>query len=155
VAPGLPAAELPRAQLTVVWANPSSRFTVACGGELFDGRQHHLRGASGGGPLTERFIVRSGNGQVQCFLAEHGATPSRWAIFTDAFSCLPGANVRLDMRLDELPDGRLVFDAAYSGDRCQSLPDRAKVGRREVERRSERPPAICCPDRGHEPPIGD
>jgi hypothetical protein len=130
------------AVLTIVWANPSPRFAVACGGDLFDGHQHWLRGAAAQGALTERFMIRAGTGKIQCFVADAAEFRTRWAIFEDDYACNARANLRLDLDVQKLPDGGLAFDGAYSAEGCRVHA--AEVGRRVVSRRSDLPPRICC-----------
>jgi hypothetical protein len=131
------------AVLTVVWANPSTRYAVACDDNLYDSRQHWLRGASSArASLIERFMIRAGASRIQCFVTE-AEQRTKWALFEDAYLCRRGADLRLDLRVDPLPDGRLAFDAAYSSQGCEGLPTPA---RRPVAPRPDPAPRICCGD---------
>ena len=131
------------AVLTVVWANPSPHFAIACGDNLFDSHQHWLRGATAArASLIERFVIRAGVGRVQC-LVKDASVSSIWALFEDSYRCGRGADLRLDARVDPLPDGRLAFDAAYSATGCERLPTPT---RRPVAPRPDPAPRICCGD---------
>jgi hypothetical protein len=146
---GAPAAGLPSgtgetgdAVLTVVWSDPSPRFAVACGADLFDQRQHWLRAAAAQGPLTERFMIRAGGGKVQCFVAETADFGAKWAIFEDDYSCGGRGSLRLDLHVEKLPDGQLAFDTTYAAKGCRT--GSAGPTRRLVSRRRDLPRRICC-----------
>jgi len=141
-APGVRPTEPGTAVLAVVWTNPSPRFAVACASDLFDAHQHWLRPAGAQGSLVERFMIRTGTGKIQCLVADAAELTAKWAIFDDPVRCQPRANLRLDLRVDQLPDGRLAFDAAYAAEGCE-VPT---PGRRFVVRRPDPPPRICCGD---------
>jgi len=129
------------AVLTVVWTDPSPRFALACGADLFDQRQHWLR-SDARGPLTERFIIRAGSGKLQFFVADATRFRSIWAIFEDDYACAAGGTLRVDVHVEALPDGRLAFDAHHAAQGCRL----AATGpiRRSVPPRSEPPRRICC-----------
>jgi hypothetical protein len=126
--------------LTVVWTDPSPRFAVACGADLFDQRQHWLRAAAGG-PVTERFLVRAGTGKVQLFVADATRFQSAWGIFEDGYTCAGRGTLRVDLHVEGLPDGRLAVDTTYTAQGCRIA---AGPIRRFVSRQSDPPRRICC-----------
>ena len=127
------------AVLPVVWTDPSSRFALACGADLFDQRQHWLR-SDARGPLTERFVIRAGSGKLQFFVADTARFQSVWGIFEDDYVCAGGGSLRVDVHVEALPDGRLAFETRHTAQGCQV----AGASRRFVTRQSELPRRICC-----------
>lgn len=141
--PATTSAAGPGAVLSVSWMNPSPQVVLACGHDLFDGKQHRMDGPGAGGPRIGRFAIPSGANRIQCYVGDHADTAGKWEIFTDRYDCHPGGTLRAQIRLERTASQEFAFAAVFTAEGCPVVP-RPGCAEQRLVTRTDVPPPMCC-----------